>query len=194
MALHFLADRPQRADSRRHISVSASSPYFVDDSGEPWAPIGQNDAITWPELNGLFRRKDLASAERYLELLAGHGVTCLRLMLEYSQTGHRYFERHAGEWNKDLVRLWDDLFGLLRRYHLRVLLTPYDTFWMWVRWKRHPYNRANGGPCANRDQVAICPETRKLIRKRLQFATERWGEDGTIFAWDLWNEIHPSHA
>ncbi|HEX7180230.1 MAG TPA: hypothetical protein VF756_00200, partial [Thermoanaerobaculia bacterium] len=37
-----------------------------------------------------------------------------------------------------------------------------------------------------------CRDTRAAIKRRLLFATERWGGSGTLFAWDLWNEIHPA--
>lgn len=30
------------------------APYFTTQDGTPWTPIGQNDAINWPELNNLF--------------------------------------------------------------------------------------------------------------------------------------------
>jgi hypothetical protein len=81
-------------------------------------PTGQSDAITWPELAGLFRRRDLAAVDRYLAVLQQHGVTCLRL-----------------------------------------LLAPFDTFWMWLHWSRHPYNRWRGGPCADRSERLLCRET-----------------------------------
>lgn len=70
------------------IETPKGVPYFVDDQGQDWTPIGQNDAITWPELAGCFRRRDLATTEAYLSMLARHGVTCLRLMLEYCQREH----------------------------------------------------------------------------------------------------------
>jgi mannan endo-1,4-beta-mannosidase len=92
------------------------------------------------------------------------------------------------------VQLWDDLFAMCEERGLRILLTPYDTFWMWNRWSKHPYNERNGGPCKNRSSILLCPETRKLIKARLGFAAERWGGSGALFAWDLWNEIHPSYA
>lgn len=157
-------------------------------------PIGQNDAITWPDLGGCYGRRDLASVERYLATLAGHGVTCLRLMLEYSQGQRHYFERPAGRFQPRMIQLWDDLFALCEQYGLRILLTPFDTFWMWNRWSRHPYNCANGGPCADRARFLLCPETRKYVKARLAFATERWGASGVVFAWDLFNEIHPAQA
>jgi Cellulase (glycosyl hydrolase family 5) len=166
----------------------------MTEDGKPWTPVGQNDAITWPEFAGLFRRKDMAAVEAHLAYLAGHGVTVLRFMLEYCQTENRYLEKPAGKYQPNMVRLWDDLFALCEKYGLRVLLTPYDTFWMWIRWKHHPYNKAQGGPCAKRSQWLLCPATLQAIKNRLTFAAQRWGGSGVIFAWDLWNEIHPAHS
>jgi hypothetical protein len=176
------------------IEVAKDAPYFVTEQGKAWTPIGQNDAITWPELQGAFRRRDLAGVDAHLQSLAAHGVTCLRLMLEYCQGEHRYFERPAGHMQPNMVRLWDDLFALCEKHGLRILLTPYDTFWMWLRWSRHPYNKANGGPCASRRQWLLSAGMRTAIKARLAFATERWGASGALFAWDIWNEIHPAHA
>ena len=77
---------------------------------------------------------------------------------------------------------------------MRILLTHFDTFFTWVRWQHHPYNAANGGPCSSRTRLLVCPETRELVKARLAFATQRWGGSGVIFAWDLWNEMHPAQA
>lgn len=176
------------------IGCSAASPYFVDDEGCSWTPIGANDAITWPELAPLFRRRDPAAVERHLRWLKAHGVTCIRLMLEYCHGQHRYFERPAGSFTPNMVRLWEDLFSLLERVGLRVLLTPYDTFFMWNRWKHHPYNRRNGGPCADRRTWLTCAAMREAIKTRLAFASDRWGHSPALFAWDLWNEMHPAHG
>ncbi len=176
------------------ILRAPGAPYFITEDGEAWVPLGQNDAITWPELAGLFRRRDLPGVERHIRHLRGQGVTCLRLMLEYAHTEHRYLERPAGRFVPAMVQLWDDLFAICQRTGMRILLTPLDTFFTWVRWARHPYNQANGGPCADRSQLMICPGTRALVKERLAFATRRWGASGVIFAWDLWNEMHPAQA
>ncbi|MFC0385115.1 glycoside hydrolase 5 family protein [Muricoccus vinaceus] len=176
------------------IERAAGAPYFVTAQGEPWTPIGQNDAISWPELEGLFRRRDLPGVERHLRHLRDSGVTCLRLMLEYAQGNHRFLERPAGRFVPAMVQLWDDLFRLCERVGMRVLLTPFDTFFTWVRWRHHPYNAANGGPCSSRTRLLVCPETREFVKARLAFATRRWGGSGVIFAWDLWNEMHPAQA
>src|ERR671931_854673 len=92
-----------------------------------------------------------------------------------------------------MLQLWDDLFELCERVGMRLLLTPFDTFFTWRRWRFHPYNRANGGPCDDATQFLVCAETRTAVKARLAFATERWGASGALFAWDLWNEIYPTY-
>jgi hypothetical protein len=176
------------------IKRAVDAPYFVTSKGDPWTPIGQNDAISWPELEGLFRRRDLSGVERHLRYLRDSGVTCLRLMLEYAQGNHRFLERPVGRFVPAMVQLWDDLFRLCEQVGLRILLTPFDTFFTWIRWRHHPYNAENGGPCSSRTRLLICPATREAVKARLAFATRRWGGSGVIFAWDLWNEMHPAQA
>lgn len=169
-------------------------PYFQTDDGQPWHPIGHNEAISWRELNPLFGRKDVPAVETYLRMLADHGVTVLRLMLEYAQVRHRYFETVPGRWSPRVVQFWDDLFALCEQLGLRLLLTPFDTFWMWLKFQHHPYNVAKGGPLVHPSRALLCGETRKAIKARLTFAAERWGGSGALFAWDVWNEIHPAQA
>lgn len=176
------------------VRVAPDAPYFALEDGTPFTPVGANEAISWPELAPLFRGRDLDAVEAYLASLRAQGVTVLRLMLEYSQVRHRYFERPAGRFVPAMVRLWDDLFAICARVGLRILLTPFDTFFQWTHWRHHPYNRANGGPCAHRGEQLRCRDTREHVKRRLAFATERWGATGVIFAWDLWNELHPAHA
>ena len=176
------------------IHVHPDAPYFVTEKGDNWTPIGQNDGITWPDLRGLYARRDVPSVEKYLKFLADNGVTVLRLMLEYCQGRRHYFEGPVGRFRPQMIQLWDDLFALCEKYGLRILLTPVDTFWMWIKWDYHPWNVANGGPCSDRANILLCPETRRIIKERLNFAIERWASSGVLFAWDLWNEIHPSYA
>ena len=176
------------------IESRAGLPYFITAGGEPWTPIGHNDAISWPELAGLFRRRDVGAVRQHLLHLRAHGVTCIRLMLEYAQVRHRYLERPAGHFVPAMVRLWDDLFALCEEVGMYLLLTPFDTFFTWRHWHHHPYNQANGGPCADRRQWLTCGAMREAIRGRLDFATRRWGASPALFAWDLWNELHPAHG
>jgi len=182
------------ADAMSWIQVAEAAPYFVTERGEAWTPVGHNEAVTWPELAGLFRRRDMAGVEAHLRRMRQLGVTVLRLMLEYAQGDNRYLN---GLWACS-SQAWCDsgmTCSLCERVGMRVLLTPFDTFFTWLRWDRHPYNRQNGGPCDSRTRLLVCPETRAAIKRRLAFATERWGHQWRpLFAWLLWNEFHPAHA
>ena len=176
------------------VGRAPGAPYFQTEDGIAWHPIGQNDAISWKELAPLYRRRDVGVVEAYLQHLQRHGITVMRLMLEYAQGRGRYFETSAGRWSKAMVAYWDDLFALCEKYGIRVLLTPFDTFWMWVRFKHHPYNQQLGGPLADPSQALLSRDTREAIKERLRFAADRWSGSGVIFAWDLWNEIHPAQG
>ena len=176
------------------IKVSDNAPYFEDENGNSWTPIGQNDAVTWPDFAGLFKQKNIQAVEGHMAFLKAHGITCLRIMLEYCQTENRYLEKPVGNFQPNMVRFWDDFFALCEKYGMRVLLTPFDTFWMAKRWKFHPYNKLNGGPCKTKSQWLTSPDTLKVIKQRFTFAIERWGGSGVLFGWDLWNEIDPVRA
>ncbi len=173
------------------IRVAPSGHYFETADQESFLFIGFNDAISWPGLNGLFARRDLATAKAYLAQVAASGVTVIRLMLEYTHRESRYFEKPVGRFVPAMVRLWDDLFSLCAAHGLRVLLTPFDTFWMARRWHRHPYNQVNGGLAASPQSLLTDDATIEAVITRLRFVIERWGGTGVIAGWDLWNEIHP---
>lgn len=176
------------------IRCAEGVPYFTTETGDVWAPVGHNEAITWPNLAALHRRRDPEAVEAHFAELATHGVTCLRLMLDYSQGRHRHLEHRVGHFSPAMVRLWDDLIALGETHGIRFLLTPFDTFFMGLRWKWHPYAQASGGPCAGPETMFTCPATRIAIINRLLFATRRWGHSHAIFAWDLWNEIDSLYA
>jgi len=191
-ALHRVAP-PGPADGG-WIRCAEGAPYFETEAGTVWTPVGHNEAVTWPNLATLYRRRDPGLVERHFAELAAHGVTCLRLMLDYSQVHHRHLEHRCGSFSPAMVRMWDDLVALGERHGIRFLLTPFDTFFMTRRWRHHPYAKARGGPCERPEAMFTCPDTRAAVIERLRFATRRWGHSSAIFAWDLWNEIDPFYA
>lgn len=171
------------------IRVAPGGRYFETADGEPFLFIGPNDALNFPGLGPLFRRRDMAHVEAYLEGLAASGVTLLRLMLEYCHTNHRFFERPPGTFNPAMIRMWDDLFALCGRYGIRVLLAPWDNFWMAWRWRHHPYNVHRGGPAHGPAAFFTDEATIQATERRLRFVVQRWGGNGVFAAWDLFNEI-----
>ena len=174
------------------VRVAPAAPYFVTDEGLSWTPIGHNDALPWPSLSPVL--DCFTAVADHFRMLQAKGVTCLRLMLEYAQHEKYLLERRPGSFRPRMVERWDRLFSLAERYGIRFLLTPFDTFWMWKRWARHPYNAANGGPCDTQRRLLISAEARAAIKARFAFAIDRWSASGAVFAWDIWNEIHPAYG
>ncbi len=176
------------------VRCAPGAPYFETEGGAVWTPVGFNDAITWPNIAPLYRRRDPGAVERHFAALAASGVTCVRMMLDYSEVRHRHLETRCGRFSPAMVQLWDDLVALGERHGIRFLLTPFDTFFMTRRWRSHPYAQDAGGPCSSPRRMFLCPQTRAAIIARLRFAAARWGRSPAIFAWDLWNEIDSFYA
>ncbi len=193
--IHSIArNRTEATTTLPWVQIAEGAPYFVDETGATFTPIGDNNSIAWSELQPLWRRRDPEAVRAWLLKLRAHGVTVIRLMLECAHQRSRTLERPLGRWNPLLVQMWDDLFALCEQTGMRILLTPVDTFWTWINWSRHPYNAALGGPLDTPDRMLVDPGARAAIKARLRFAVERWGGTGALFAWDLWNEIHPAQA
>ncbi len=186
-------DAPRFGADLPWVRLAPGRRYFETELGEPFLIIGQNDALTWPELEGLLGRKDVDSVDRHLGWLKAHGVTTLRLMLEYVGDG-LYLEREVGQFDPVTVQAVDDLVLLCENHGLRLLLTPFDTFFTYVFWEDHPYNAARGGPCRDRLDLLADPEGMVAVKRRIEFAVRRWGGSGAVFAWDLWNELGHHHG
>lgn len=174
---------------RGFIAVSPNSPYFVDEDGRGFIVIGQNDAVPWPGLSTLLNRVSPAATEAYIRDLRAHGVTVSRVMIEYTQEPHTYFENPVGTFSEPIVQFWDDFIALAEAHGLYLLLTPYDTFWQNRNWERYPYSGEIGGPCPTRRDWLRDPACIQAHKERWRFIIERWGASPNIFAWDLMNEI-----
>jgi hypothetical protein len=175
------------------VRIAPGRRYFETETGRSFLIIGQNDALTWPELEGLLDRRDLPAVDRHLAWLRAHGVTTLRVMLEYVGDG-LYLEHRPGEFDTVTVTAIDDLITLCERHALRLLLTPFDTYFTWVMWDKHPYNVHRGGPCRRQLDLLTQPDGMAAVKRRVAFAVERWGGSGAVFAWDLWNELGHDHG
>lgn len=172
-----------------YISVAPDGRYFVDEQGQGFIVIGQNDGVPWPGLATLLNGISPEATEAYIQDLRAHGVTVSRVMIEYAQEPHTYLEDPVGTFSPSVVQFWDDFIALSEKHGLYLLLTPYDTFWQAKNWGRYPYNAALGGPCDGtrawlRDDACI-----EAQKNRWRFIIDRWGGSPNVFAWDLMNEI-----
>ena len=181
---------PRDPGALPYVRVAPGGRYFMTEDGAPFLVIGHNEGMPWPGLHNLHYERDIATTEAYIAGLAAQGVTVLRIMLEYAQSNGWLFENPVGRPVPGTVRYWDDLIGLCERHGMRLLVLFWDTFFMSRRWKHHPYGRPGSGF----DGPGSCltsPTALEAEKARLRFFIDRWGDSPAIFAYDLWNEIHP---
>lgn len=173
------------------LRASPSGRVFQTVDGEPFLPIGANDSIMWPGLAPLKGRLDVPAVRAYLKSFADNGANMIRLFLEYAHDDGWYFEKPIGCVQPEMATLWDDLFCLCEELGLRVLLAPWDNFWMSRRWHRHPYNSRNGGPAHAPSAFFEDEATIAATIARFEWVIERFAGKASLGAWDLFNEIDP---
>ncbi len=78
-------------------------------------------------------------------------------------------------------------------YH-GMLKTVKDQWGKNDNWRRNPYNRKLGGPCAAPGDFFTSPQARALYKKRLRYIAARWGYSTHILAWELWNEVDLTYS
>jgi len=173
-----------------YVKVLSGGRYFAHSDGKPFIPIGFNHNPDWPELeesNPLYARYDPDRTDRWFANIAEHGVNVVRLMVETPPTGN--LEDKPGVYSPEHVRWLDAIFATARKHHVKLWVTPYDTFWMSLRADACPYWAANGGPIEKPIDFLTKPSIMQLQKSRMKYLIDRYGNTGTVFAWEVMNEI-----
>lgn len=164
--------------------------YFVDGRGRPFLPLGYNHNTDWPELeqaNPLHDQYDPKRTDRWFAKLQEKGVNLVRLMVETPPSGN--IEEKPGIFRFEHMRWLDTIVGSARKHGIRLMVTPYDTFWMNLRADASPYWAANGGPIQEKVQFLTDPKVMELQKGRMRWLIDRYGNLDTIFCWEIMNEI-----
>lgn len=164
--------------------------YFVDGLGRPFLPLGYNHNPDWPELeqaNPLHDDFDPKRTDRWFAKLQANGVNLVRLMVETPPSGN--IEEKAGTFRFEHMRWLDTIVLAARKHGIRLMVTPYDTFWMNLRADASPYWAANGGPIKEKIQFLTDPKVMDLQKGRMRWLIDRYGNLDTIFCWEIMNEI-----
>jgi mannan endo-1,4-beta-mannosidase len=181
---------PVKPPDEDFIKVLPGGRYFAHADGRPFIPIGYNHNPDWPQLafgNPLAEGHDPTRVEAWFANLSKHGVDVVRLMAGTPPTGD--LEERPGVFEPEHVIWLDSVFEAARRNHVRLWVTPYDTFWMNRRPDTCCYWAANGGPIRQPIDFLTKPELIDLEKKRMKFLIDRYGNSDTVFAWEIMNEV-----
>jgi len=166
------------------IRVSPRDPrYFEITDGRPYIPIGLN--LVEP------RGGDLDTYRDWLDKLAANHGNYVRLWI-----GHRFFEVEHEKYavydpaKADIIR---QALDLCRSRGIRVKLTlehfrnvkPGANTWA----LKTLYHTSRGGPSEDIAAWVASPEARAQFVRKIQWYRAQFGDDPTVFAWELWNEM-----
>ncbi len=183
----LISVRPAAEDYAR---VMDGGRYFVHSDGRPFIPIGYNHNPDWPNLieaNPDSKQYLPSEVDQEMAHLHEQGVNILRMMIETPPSGN--LEQPIGTFSTTHMRWIDTIVLAARKHGIKLLMTPWDTFWMNKRWDTSTYNPALGGPLQSKIDFITSPQIREIQKRRLKFMIDRWGNTGTIFGWELMNEI-----
>lgn len=192
----------EASDHHGYVQVSRRDPrYFALSDGAAYCPIGPD--LCWPDSYALPESREhfqtshewatlgLGDYRRWFRKLAENGGNYARLWASCP-----YFEAEteiAGELNPLRFATLDAVVALARKHRIRlkICLEHFRSFEpdrpFFARTLRHP---SDGRSPVDMDEWFQSPEWQKLWWARVDAYLARYGDDPTIMAWELWNEIN----
>jgi hypothetical protein len=180
------APKAKEGDSRdAFVRVSPRDPRYFDLSdGAPYVPIGLN--MAGPPAGGL------PGMEAWIEKLARNRGNFARVWMS-----NPYFEvehERSGQFDADKAGRIDKLLQIARRHNVRLKLCLEHfrhTGEGGQPWAAKPMHlKTHGGPARSTADFFDNPACRELYKKKLQWFARRYGDNPTVFAWELWNEMN----
>ncbi len=189
------------------VTIAPSGSYF-EINGKPLILDGYNEQIVSAQLIGLWSGTKFGrvleftgqlnetpqQVSAFFKKLHDNGVNVLRIFFEFAQDPSDFalFENPLGTVNESLVKVWNKIFKLAKKYDIYLLVEPYDPYDMVIpstNWQASPFNVVNGGPIKSLDQFLTNEKVLKDTEFRFKFMIDHWGKSPQILAWAVNNEI-----
>ncbi|NMC21866.1 MAG: hypothetical protein GYA33_15765 [Thermogutta sp.] len=169
---------------REYVRVSPRhSRYFELTDGNPYMPIGLN--LCGAPADGL------PGLERWFAKLSAEGGNFARIWLS-----NPFFDvEHvrSGEFDEERAERIDALLALARKYGIRLKLCTEHFRHLGEgsqAWAAKPMHlKANGGPALDTADFFRGEAGRAAYKRKLAWYAHRYGDDPSVFGWELWNEM-----
>jgi hypothetical protein len=168
------------------VRVSPRDPrYFELSDGRPYIPIGLN-LIAPPGHEGL------PGLEAWMEQLQANGGNYIRVWLS-----NPFFDvehDRCGVYDEAKAKRIDELLTIAARRGIRVKMCLEhfrhlgDGRQSWAAKPLHLV--ANGGTATNINDFFNGAASREQFKKKLAWFAHRFGDNPSVFGWELWNEIN----
>jgi hypothetical protein len=171
------------------VRVSPRDPRYLELSdGRPYIPIGLN--LIAPNTR---EEEGLARMTQWLEKLSANQANYVRVWL--SSPFWDVEHQRSGVYDEAKARRIGELLQTARRCGIRVKLTLEHFREMSdnprQRWANKPLHlKANGGPAADLADFFDGAASREQFKRKLAWFARRYGDNPTVFGWELWNEVN----
>ena len=192
MALASMLGVSTMAADTAYVRVSPrDARYFELSNGQPYIPVGLNliapDARVDDEAGGL------KCFERWFQNISTNHGNYVRVWIS---SGFWDVEHErSGVYDEAKAKRIEAMLALARRYgirtklcieHFRSLDPKYQQKWG----QKLLHLPANGGPAANMEEFFTGDRSREQFKRKLAWLQKRFGNNPTIFGWELWNEVN----
>jgi hypothetical protein len=181
------------------LGAAAAEPAFVRVSprdtrylelsdGHPYIPNGLN--LIAPNTRDA---EGLARMGEWMQKLGTNGGNYIRVWVSSPFWDVEY--QKSGVYDEAKARRIDEMLALAKRNGIRVKLTLEHFREMSEtprqRWANKPLHLvANGGTATNMADFFDGPASRERFKKKLAWLAQRYGDNPTVFGWELWNEVN----
>jgi len=156
---------------------------FKYESGEPFRGIGIN--VCWT-----------GDYEHYFKKMQASGMNMTRIWIcpwhlsfEWQQTG-------LGKYDLNSANRLDNILQLAEKYGIYILLCidyhgiaqKGQGYFRENKWLENPYNKINGGPCANAEDIFTSNKAKIFFKKKYKYLVSRYGHSPYIASWEFINE------
>jgi hypothetical protein len=166
---------------------------FAFDDGEPYFPIGHDQAWHTPGLPDIpeMLAKMHAAGENWTRIWMNHwdGKN-----LDWPAKGG--FK--PGDIDLDAARRWDSIVTAAENtgVYIQLCTQHHGQYSTQVdpNWQDNPYNVKNGGFLKTPEEFFTDPMAIKLTQRKLRYMLARWGYSPAIMSWELFNEVQFTDA
>ena len=165
------------------LRVSPRLGVFEYESGGAFRGIGLN--VCWAR-----------DYEYYFKKMQAAGMNVTRIWMCPWNLSFEWRETGLGRYSLESARQFDAILALAEKYGIYVILCmDYHGiarkglgFFRENRWLDNPYNRNNGGPCAEAADLFTNAEAKAFFKKKYKYLVSRFGYSSRLAAWEFYNE------
>lgn len=186
---------PDAKPARGMIRVAQGNPRALAyDDGSNYIPLGQD--LCFAAEGGDPR----VTYKRWLDRLAGNGANFIRVWLSHAACfGLEGPQPYA--YNESGAFMADEVLRMCEQRGIAILMCVEHVRWVggtmrasWEWRPDYPYDKRNGGPAANSQDMMRLPAARVQYQALLRYLIARYGYSSSVFAWEFWNEMDSFRA